>query len=69
MRLGKKPTVAHAAPPRMRATAMPGEDPMTLPTADEVAEKIFELGLPSCAETGKLYDFYAKKFFELVPPA
>src|SRR6202020_1576376 len=28
---------------RMRAQIMPGEDPMTLPTAEEVAEKIVEL--------------------------
>jgi len=54
---------------RMRATVMPGEDPMTLPTADEVAEKILELCLPNCTESGKLYDFYAKKFLDFAPPA
>jgi NAD(P)-dependent dehydrogenase (short-subunit alcohol dehydrogenase family) len=54
---------------RMRAAVMPGEDPMILPTAEEVAEKILDLCLPSCTETGKLYDFYAKKFLEFVPPA
>jgi len=54
---------------RMRATVMPGEDPMTLPTADEVAAKILELCLPSCMETGKLYDFYAKRFLDFPPPA
>src|SRR5271154_2412011 len=46
---------------RMRAAVMPGEDPMTLPTPEKVAEKILDLCLPDCAETGKLYDFYAKK--------
>jgi NAD(P)-dependent dehydrogenase (short-subunit alcohol dehydrogenase family) len=54
---------------RMRAYVMPGEDPMTLPTPDEVAEKILDLCLPGCTETGKLYDFYAKKFLEFAPPA
>src|SRR5215467_6966597 len=41
----------------MRAAVMPGEDPMTLPPVEEVAEKIVALALPSMAETGKLYDF------------
>src|ERR1700758_5427761 len=41
---------------RMRALVMPGEDPMTLPTPEAVAEKIVELCLPGCTETGKLYD-------------
>src|ERR1700730_5958833 len=54
---------------RMRAQVMPGEDPMTLPTPDEVAEKILSLCLPSCCETGKLYDFPAGKFLEFKPPA
>jgi NAD(P)-dependent dehydrogenase (short-subunit alcohol dehydrogenase family) len=48
---------------RMRAAVMPGEDPMTLPSADEVAEKIVALALPSVTETGKLYDFPAGKLF------
>src|SRR6266699_5321770 len=42
---------------RMRATAMPGEDPMALKTAEPVAEKIVELCLPDIQETGKLYDY------------
>ena len=46
---------------RMRAQVMPGEDPMTLPTPDQVAEKILDLCLPTFDETGKLYDFYAEK--------
>jgi NAD(P)-dependent dehydrogenase (short-subunit alcohol dehydrogenase family) len=54
---------------RMRAAVMPGEDPMTLPTPEQVAEKILELCLPGCSETGKLYDFYAKKFLDFAPPA
>jgi len=54
---------------RMRALVMPGEDPMTLPTPEAVAEKILDLCLPSCAETGKLYDFPAGKFLEFLQPA
>jgi NAD(P)-dependent dehydrogenase (short-subunit alcohol dehydrogenase family) len=54
---------------RMRAAVMPGEDPMTLPTPEEVAEKIVELCLPSCTETGMLYDYPAKKFLRFVSPA
>jgi NAD(P)-dependent dehydrogenase (short-subunit alcohol dehydrogenase family) len=42
---------------RMRAAAMPGEDPNELKTAEPVAEKILELCLPHMQETGKLYDY------------
>jgi len=54
---------------RMRALAMPGEDPMTLPTPDDVAAKILDLCLPSFTECGKLYDFRAGKLLEFMPPA
>jgi NAD(P)-dependent dehydrogenase (short-subunit alcohol dehydrogenase family) len=54
---------------RMRALAMPGEDPMTLPTPEQVAEKILDLCLPSFTATGKLYDFPAGKLLEFVRPA
>jgi NAD(P)-dependent dehydrogenase (short-subunit alcohol dehydrogenase family) len=54
---------------RMRAQVMPGEDPMTLPTPETVGERIVPLCLPSCAETGKLYDFRAGKFLQFMPPA
>jgi NAD(P)-dependent dehydrogenase (short-subunit alcohol dehydrogenase family) len=42
---------------RMRATAMPGEDPASLKTAEPVAEKILELCQPDFQETGKVYDY------------
>jgi NAD(P)-dependent dehydrogenase (short-subunit alcohol dehydrogenase family) len=42
---------------RMRAAAMPGEDPLTLRTPEELAPKIVELCSPEWRETGKLYDF------------
>jgi NAD(P)-dependent dehydrogenase (short-subunit alcohol dehydrogenase family) len=54
---------------RMRAAVMPGEDPMTLPTAEEVSEKIVDLCLPTLTETGKLYDFRAGRFLTFTPPA
>jgi NAD(P)-dependent dehydrogenase (short-subunit alcohol dehydrogenase family) len=54
---------------RMRAQVMPGEDPMTLPTSDEVAEKIIELCLPSVTETGKLYDYRAGRLLDFIEPS
>jgi NAD(P)-dependent dehydrogenase (short-subunit alcohol dehydrogenase family) len=42
---------------RMRAAAMPGEDPMSLKTADVVGEKIVALCLPAFQLTGKVYDY------------
>jgi len=54
---------------RMRAMAMPGEDPMTLPTPEQVAEKILDMCLPSFSETGKIYDFHAGKLLEFMRPA
>jgi NAD(P)-dependent dehydrogenase (short-subunit alcohol dehydrogenase family) len=54
---------------RMRAQVMPGEDPMTLPTPEAVAETIVPLCLPACTDTGKLYDFRAGRLLEFVAPA
>jgi NAD(P)-dependent dehydrogenase (short-subunit alcohol dehydrogenase family) len=53
---------------RMRAAVMPGEDPMTLPTPEEVAATIVPLCLPSCTETGKIYDFRFKKLMSFRVP-
>ena len=53
----------------MRAAVMPGEDPMTLPTPEEVAATIVPLCLPSFSETGKLYDFRIKRLLSFHPPA
>ena len=41
----------------MRKQAMPGEDPATLATPEQVAPKIVALCLPSWRQTGKLYDY------------
>ena len=54
---------------RMRAAAMPGEDPMSLRTADAVAEKILELCQPEFQETGKVYDFRSGRVLSPQPPA
>ena len=54
---------------RMRAQAMPGEDPMTLETPDKAAEKIVELCLPSLQESGKLYDYRQGKFLGFGRPS
>jgi NAD(P)-dependent dehydrogenase (short-subunit alcohol dehydrogenase family) len=54
---------------RMRAQVMPSEDPMTLPTPEQVAEKILDLCLPRFGDSGKLYDFYAAKLLEFAQPA
>jgi NAD(P)-dependent dehydrogenase (short-subunit alcohol dehydrogenase family) len=54
---------------RMMSIAFPGVDPETLPTPDEVAKSIVLLCLPSCTETGKLYDFRAGRFLEFRAPA
>ena len=42
---------------RMRATAMPGEDPMTLKTPEDFAPKLIPLCSPDWQMTGKIYDF------------
>jgi NAD(P)-dependent dehydrogenase (short-subunit alcohol dehydrogenase family) len=54
---------------RMRALIMPGEDPMTLPAPETIAERILDLCLPSFTETGKLYDFRAGRLLEFTAPA
>lgn len=49
---------------RMRAKAMPGEDPMTLDTPEQAAKAILKLCLPSCTESGRIYDYKTKKFLD-----
>lgn len=41
----------------MRRAAMPGEDPETLRTPDDLAPHIVRLASPDWTETGKIYDF------------
>jgi NAD(P)-dependent dehydrogenase (short-subunit alcohol dehydrogenase family) len=54
---------------RMRATVMPGEDPMTLDTPEQVAEFIVPMCAPSWTESGKLYDYRTKTIMTFQPPA
>ncbi|MDR6633941.1 NAD(P)-dependent dehydrogenase (short-subunit alcohol dehydrogenase family) [Phyllobacterium sp. 1468] len=53
----------------MRAQAMPGEDPETLPTPAEVAQKIALLCDPALNATGKLYDVRTGKFLSYNDPS
>ncbi|MEN3791563.1 SDR family NAD(P)-dependent oxidoreductase [Fulvimarina sp. MAC3] len=53
---------------QMRAQAMPGEDPETLPSAGEVASKILPLALPDLDETGRLYDVREGRFLNVHEP-
>jgi NAD(P)-dependent dehydrogenase (short-subunit alcohol dehydrogenase family) len=53
---------------RMRAQVMPGEDPMTLPPPEAVAEKIVALCQPDFRETGRLYDFPQDKLLAFRKP-
>ena len=54
---------------RMRAQVFPGEDPMTLDTPEQVAEFIVPMCTPDWSETGKLYDYKARKLLSFQPPA
>lgn len=51
----------------MRAKAMPGEDPDTLPTPASIAAKIVPAMLPDFTESGKLIDIQADAIFDLIP--
>ncbi len=54
---------------RMRAAAMPGEDPATLKTPEEISPRILDLCLPASTETGKLFDFPSGKLLAFSAPA
>jgi hypothetical protein len=41
----------------MRQAAMPGEDPMTLKTPDDLAPHLVRLASSDWSESGKIYDF------------
>ncbi|CAO4154747.1 putative oxidoreductase YciK [Methylorubrum aminovorans] len=53
---------------RMRAAAMPGEDPATLKTPEELAPHFVRLASPAWNETGKLYDFPSDRVLEFQSP-
>jgi len=52
----------------MRAQAMPGEDPNSLPHPSEVAGKIARLASPSITETGAIFDVPQDKFLHYQLP-
>ena len=52
----------------MRAQAIPGEDPATLPHPSEVATAILPLASPELTETGKLFIAREKKFVDYRMP-
>jgi NAD(P)-dependent dehydrogenase (short-subunit alcohol dehydrogenase family) len=53
---------------RMRATVMPGEDPMSLDTPEQAAESIVKLCLPGVTDTGRIFDYATKKFIDFRMP-
>lgn len=54
---------------RMRAAAMPGEDPGTLRTPEDLAPEIVRLASPDWSETGRLYDFPQNRVLRFAAPA
>lgn len=53
----------------MRAKAMPGEDPDTLPHPQEVAARIVALADPALTQTGKLFDIPKNRFLDYNLPS
>lgn len=53
----------------MRRSAMPGEDPETLRTPDDLAPHIVRLASPDSTDTGKLYDFPTDRVLSFRAPA
>jgi len=49
---------------RMRALAMPGEDPETLPSADDVAAQLVEMCLPIFKDNGATYKYAPTGLFK-----
>lgn len=54
---------------RMRATLMPGEDPTTLNTPEQVAELIVPMCAPEWTATGKFYDYKTRSLMSFHAPA
>lgn len=52
----------------MRAAAMPGEDPQTLPSAEEIASRIVKLASPQLKEHGCLFDARKNAFLNYHMP-
>jgi len=41
----------------MRQQAFPGEDPLTLPPPEEIAEKFLDVVDPTCTDNGCIFNF------------
>ena len=54
--------------PRMRASVMPGEDPMILDTPEQAAEYILPMCMPDWNETGKVYDYRTRSLMSFRSP-
>ena len=46
----------------MRAKAVPGEDPSTLPAPEDVSEAFLKLVEPACSENGAVFDYPTDQF-------
>jgi NAD(P)-dependent dehydrogenase (short-subunit alcohol dehydrogenase family) len=53
---------------KMRASAVPGEDPMTLPEPSSLVPHLIEMSSPAWNETGKLFDFPSRAVKSYQPP-
>ena len=53
---------------KMRAEAMPGEDPLTLHTAEDLAPHILDLCLPTATQHGMIFDFPTGKMLRPQAP-
>ncbi len=53
---------------KMRAAAMPGEDPLTLRAPEEFAPKVADLCSPDSTQTGKIYDFPTDRILSFQAP-
>ena len=49
----------------MRAKAMPGEDPATLPTPADIAPRLIDLVSPAVKESGRLFNFETGAFEDI----
>ena len=49
----------------MRAKAVPGEDPKTLPAPEEIAPELVDLVSPDLKEAGQIYDVRTREFREI----
>lgn len=54
---------------KMRANAMPGEDPLTLDTPEQVAREVVALCLPSMTVSGQFYEYRTRSYLRFNAPS